>query len=568
MVSKRVVIVGGVAGGASCATRLRRLDEKAEIFIFERGPDVSFANCGLPYYVGRVISDRRQLLLATPERFRDWYNIEVRTGHEVQRIDRENRLVELINSRTGAVATRPYDVLVLALGAAPIRPALPGFDLPGVFTLRNLQDVDRLCGWMDQREAAHAVVIGGGYLGLEMTENLVRRGLDVSLLEMGDQLMPTMDAEMAAPVQAELRKHGVDLQLACRATGIEQLSDESLNVITDIKEQFSADVVILATGVRPDARLAREAGLEIGETGGVRVDDQMRTSDPAIFAVGDAVEVRDFVTGRPTLIPLAGPANRQGRIVADCICGRDSRYRGSQGTAVVGAFDLTAAVTGATEKTLRRAGVLYEKAYGHLFHHATYYPGAEMVAMKLLFAPGDGRVLGAQAVGKAGVEKRIDVVAMAIQKGATIHDLEEAELSYAPQYGSAKDAVNISGFVAGNILRGDVDPVTWDDWQARSQAGDALMPLVLDVRTPQEHAAGSVPGAVNIPLGELRTRLKELPADREIWVHCGVGQRSYYASRILKQHGFRVRNLAGGIRSYHAMLEQRRPRREPSRPGA
>jgi len=571
MAAKRVLIVGGVAGGASCAARLRRLDERAEIVIFERGPDVSFANCGLPYYVGGVIQDRQKLLVATPERFRDWLRVEVRVRHEVQKIDRANRSIEVQNLQSGGTVTEPYDVLVLAPGAAPVRPPLPGIDLPGIFCVRNLEDVDRIQAWIGSRKAERAVVVGGGYIGLEMVENLSRRGLHVTVLELLDQVMPTMDPEMVAPVHAELRSKGVDLQLSNPVAAFEPASlpapsgrvaeGEGLTVVARDGRRFAADVVILAVGVRPETRLAEESGLEIGSTGGIRVDDQMRTSDPAIYAVGDAVEVRDFVTGRPALIPLAGPANRQGRIAADVICGRDARFRGSQGTCVVGVFDLTLAMTGATEKALQAAGIPCEKSYTHSLDHAGYYPGAGMMALKLLYAPIDGRLLGAQAVGTAGAAKRIDVLAMAIQKKATVYDLEEAELCYAPQYGSAKDAVNMAGFVAGNVLRGDVDPVHWTEWKAcwraptegRAPAAGGSggeMPLVVDVRDAAEVAKGAVPGTVNVPLPELRARLGELPRDREIWVHCGVGQRSYYAARILKQNGFQVRNLSGGMKTY------------------
>ncbi|MBU4399201.1 MAG: FAD-dependent oxidoreductase, partial [Planctomycetes bacterium] len=452
MTTKRVLIVGGVAGGASCAARLRRLDEGAEIFIFERSGDVSFANCGLPYYLGGAIAERGQLLVATAERFRDLFNVEVRTRHEVTRIDRENRTIEVKSLQTGAVVNEPYDVLVLAPGAAPLRPSLPGIDSPGAFSLRNLDDVDRIHAWIDRRNVDRAVVVGAGYVGLEMVENLSRRGVTVTLLEMADQVMPPVDREMAAPIQRELECQGVDLRLGNALVAIEPGPKDTIGVVAQHDERIAVELVILAVGVKPETDLARQAGLEIGSTGGIRVDDRMRTSDPHVFAVGDAVEVRDFVTGRPALIPLAGPANRQGRIAADAICGRQSRYRGSQGTAVVGVFDLTLAMTGATEKTLRKAGIPFEKSYTHSFHHASYYPGAERISMKLLFDPEKGRLLGAQAVGKAGVEKRIDVIAMAIQNGATVFDLEEAELCYAPQYGSAKDPVNMAGFTAANIL--------------------------------------------------------------------------------------------------------------------
>ena len=547
--SKRILIVGGVAGGASCAARLRRLDESAEIFLYERGPDVSFANCGLPYYVGGVIRDRQQLLVATPERFRDIFRIEVRARREVTRIDREGKTVETRNVQTGETTTEAYDYLVLSPGASPIRPPLPGLDLPGIFTLRNLEDTDRMHAWLAHRHPERAIVVGGGYIGLEMAENLARRGLNVTVMEKLDQIMPPMDAEMVAPVYDELKRNGVDVRLGAGATAFEPGPDQTIAVRADKGEHLVAGMVILAVGVKPDVALARDAGLTIGATGGIQVDDQMRTSDPAIFAVGDAVEVRDFVTGTPALVPLAGPANRQGRIVADVICGRDSRYRGTQGTAVVGVFDYTLAITGASEKALRRAGIAYEKSYTHSNSHAGYYPGAQVVSLKLLFAPDTGRLLGAQGVGKAGVEKRIDVLAMAIQQGATVYDLEEAELCYAPQYGSAKDPVNIAGMVAANALRGDVEVAHWDEWKRLDAAGQT--PVTLDVRPTGAVAQSAIPGTIRIPLGELRGRLSELPRDREIWVHCAVGLTSYLANRVLRQHGFTaVRNLSGGITSY------------------
>lgn len=548
MTTKRVLIVGGVAGGASCAARLRRLDEHAEIFIFERTGDVSFANCGLPYYLGGVITDRGQLLVSSSEQFRDLFNVEVRTRHEVTRIDRDSKTIEVKNLQTGEVVNEPYDVLVLAPGAAPLRPPLPGIDLPGAFSLRNLDDVDQIHAWIDRRNVDRAVVVGAGFIGLEMVESLSRRGVTVTLLEMADQVMPPVDPEMAAPIQRELERQGVDLRLGNALVAMEPGPKDTIDVVAQHDERLSADLVVLAVGVKPETNLAWQAGLEIGSTGGIRVDDRMRTGDPHIFAVGDVVEVRDFVTGRPALIPLAGPANRQGRIAADAICGRQSRYRGSQGTAVVGMFDITLAMTGATEKSLRKAGIPFEKSYTHSFHHASYYPGAERISMKLLFDPEKGRLLGAQAVGKAGVEKRIDVIAMAIQSGATVFDLEEADLCYAPQYGSAKDPVNMAGFVAANILHSDVQVVHWSEWKLREAAGDA--PVTLDVRPAAEVATASIPSTIRIPLGELRSRLDELPRDREIWVHCGFGQMSYYAVRLLAQHGFNVRNLSGGFTSY------------------
>jgi len=549
MTSKRVIIVGGVAGGASCAARLRRLDEQAEITMFERTGNVSFANCGMPYYLGGVIARREQLLVASPERFRDFFNVEVRTGHEVTRIDREAKTVQVTNLGTGREETCPYDCLVLAPGAAPVRPNLPGIDLPGIFTLRTLDDADRINAWIEERSVTQAVIVGGGYVGLEMAECLSRRGIEVAILEQLGQLMPPMDAEMLAPLYETLAKQGVEVHLNEGAAVFENAADGSLRVVGQSGKKYRADMVLLATGVKPDVKLAQEAGLEIGALGGIRVDEQMRTSDASIWAVGDAVEVRDYVTGQWSLVPLAGPAGRQARVAAEAICGRPARFRGTQGTAVVGVFDLVLAMTGASEKTLRRAGLRYEKSYTHSTDHAGYYPGAQMMAIKLLFSPDDGRVLGAQAVGGAGVARRIDVVAMAIQKQATVYDLEEAQLCYAPQFGSARDAVNIAGSVAANILRGDVEVAHWENVPEK-YSGDR-QPLILDVRTAGEYAQAAVPGTINIPLGELRTRLGELPQDKEIWVHCGVGQRSYYAVRILRQHGFRVRNLSGGLRTYN-----------------
>ncbi len=549
MESKKVVIVGGVAGGASCAARLRRMDEHAEIFLYERSGYVSFANCGLPYYLGGVIRDRQQLLVATPERFRDLFNVEVRVHREVLSIDREAKTVEVHNTLSDERSTVSYDMLVLAPGAAPIRPPIEGLDLPGVFCLRNMEDTDRILAWLKDKEPEQAVVVGAGYVGLEMVENLAARGIEVTLIEKADQAMGPMDPEMLAPLYDVLEIENVNLKLNCGVARIEEGREGMLHVIDEHSGVYPAEVVILAVGVKPEVDLARKAGLEIGQLGGIRVDDQMRTSDPNILAVGDAVEVRDYVTGEWTLVPLAGPASRQGRIAADVISGREARFRGTQGTAVVGLFGMTLATTGVNEKRLKALGKPYKKVYTHSMDHAGYYPGASPIAMKLLYEPESGRLLGAQAVGDGGVEKRIDVLAMALQTGATVHDLEEAELCYAPQYGSAKDAVNIAGFVAGNSLRGDVRIVHWDEWRARCERGDS--PVVLDVRPLEAVSAlGEVRDATKIPLGELRTRMSELPKDREIWVHCAVGQSSYIACRILSQHGFQVANLSGGITSF------------------
>ena len=540
---RRVLIVGGVAGGASCATRLRRLDESSEIVIFDRGPFVSFANCGLPYYVGGVIRDEARLLLATPELFRERFRIDVRVESEVVAVDRARREIEVRETATGRSSRERYDVLVLAAGAAPLRPPLPGIDLPGIFALRTIPDSRRIREWIDARAARRAVIVGGGFIGLEMAENLAQRGLAVTVVEMAPHVLPPFDAEMTEEIHDHLRRHNVSLRLADGVASFEA-QEGGLLVRTSGGARLDADLVVLAIGVRPETTLARSAGLAIGGLGGVRVDEQMRTSDPAIWAVGDMVEVRDFVTGEWSLIPLAGPANRQGRLAAESIAGRPRPFRGVQGTAVCGLFGLTAALTGATEKSLKRAGISdYERVYLHPGHHVAYYPGARPIHFKLLFARETGRVLGAQAVGEEGVEKRIDAVSMAIQKGATVFDLEDAELCYAPQFGAAKDPVNVAGMIASNVVRGDVALERWEDL-ATTQA------LLLDVREAQEHTAGSIPGAINLPLSALRARVAELPRDREIWIHCAAGQRSYYAARFLAQNGFRVKNLPGGYKTY------------------
>jgi NADPH-dependent 2,4-dienoyl-CoA reductase/sulfur reductase-like enzyme/rhodanese-related sulfurtransferase len=544
---KRILIVGGVAGGASAAARARRLDETAEIILFDRGPFASFANCGLPYYVGDVITEEKKLIVASSDLFRTRFNIEVRTENDVLAVDRAASELEVRELRTGRVYRERYDALVLAPGAAPIRPPLPGIDRPGIFALRTIPDSRRIRDWILEKKAARAVVVGAGFIGLEMAENLVRRGLAVTMIDISKQVLPPLDAEMAAYVADVLTANGVNLHLGDGLAGFEDGTDgAALTVRTASGAALPADLAILGLGVRPEVTLAKAAGLEIGARGGIRTDAHMRTSDPKIWAVGDAVEVRDAVTGEWTVIPLAGPANRQGRVAAESICGRPSAFRGVQGTAVCGVFGTTVAATGASEKSLKRAGITaYEKVYLHPGSHAGYYPGARPIHMKLLFSTSDGRVLGAQAVGEEGVDKRIDVIAMAIQKGATVADLEEAELCYAPQFGAAKDPVNIAGMIAGNALRGDLPLAHWENLSDP----DAML---VDVREPAEFAAGHVPGAVNMPLSELRRRVGELPTDREIRLYCGVGQRAYYATRLLLQHGRRVRNLPGGWQTYQA----------------
>jgi NADPH-dependent 2,4-dienoyl-CoA reductase/sulfur reductase-like enzyme/rhodanese-related sulfurtransferase len=547
----RILIVGGVAGGASCAARARRLSEKAEIVMFERGPYVSFANCGLPYYVGDIIADEEALLVATPQLFKERFHIEVRVGHEVQSIDREKREIEVRNCQTGEVHRERYDALVLAPGAVPVRPPIPGIDLPGIFSLRTIPDSRQIREQIAGGRAKRAVVVGGGFIGLEMTENLVRRGLSVTIVEMLPQVMPPVDPEMAVPIQQHLTANGVSLCLGDAVAGFEQGPEgNTISVTTKSGGRYVCDMVLLAIGVRPEITLARNAGLEIGQLGGIRVDDHMRTSDERIWAVGDAVEVSDFISGEWGLFPLAGVANRQGRIAADVILGREVRFRGVQGTIVCQVFDITVAATGMSEKYLHRCKLRgqqwrYEKVYLHPGHHVNYYPGAKPVSMKLIFSTEDGKVLGAQAVGEEGVDKRIDVIAMAIQKGATVYDLEEAELCYAPQFGAAKDPVNIAGMIAANAMRGDAPVAHWAE--AKSPQS-----YVLDVREPEEFDSGHADGATNISLHSLRDRMSELPRDREILVYCAVGQRSYYASRALRLNGFPARNISGGITNYGA----------------
>ncbi len=541
---RRVLIVGGVAGGASCAARLRRLDESAEIVIFDRGPHVSFANCGLPYFVGNVIADQRQLLVATSDLFRERFAIAVHTRHEVTAIDREAQTITVLDLANRRVRREPYDALVLSPGAAPIRPAMPGIDLPGIFAVRTIPDSVGIRSWIEQRQPARALVVGGGFIGLEMAENLARRGLAVSVLEKLPQVMPPLDPEMAEPVRAHLAEQGVTVRLG---DGLARFEPDGSGIvaITESGARLAADLVILAIGVRPETGLAAAAGLPLGPRGGILVDAQMRTADPAIWAVGDAVEVCDVVTGQDVIVPLAGPANRQGRVAADAICGRHREFRGVQATAVVGVFGLTVASTGASEKGLRRAGVTaFERVYLHPGHHAGYYPGARPIHLKLLFSVPEGRVLGAQAIGLEGVEKRIDVIATMIQMGGTVRDLAEAELCYAPQFGAAKDPVNLAGMIATNHLDGDM-PLA--DWQRLGERH------VIDVREAEEFAAGHIEGAVNVPLSQLRRRHADLPRDRPLAVYCQVGQRGYYAVRLLRQHDHDAANLSGGYTTYRAL---------------
>lgn len=532
----KVIIIGGVAGGASAATRLRRNCETAEIILVERGPEVSFANCGLPYYLGGVIEERSSLLVTSAESLRSRFALEVRCETQAESIDPRARKVALRDLKSDQIQWESYDKLILATGAAPLRPPLEGLDLTGVFQLRNLEDTDQIHEFAST--AKTATVVGGGFIGLEMVENLCRRGIKVTLVELAPQLLPALDPEMTRPVLAVLEEHGVEVYLG---DSLARLSP-GLKVTLKSGRSWNSDMVILGVGVRPENALAVQAGLAVGPRGGVRVNAGMQTSDPHIYAVGDLVEVTDFVTGQPTQVPLAGPANRQGRLAADAIASHRVSYRGTQGTAIVGVFDQTAASTGATEKTLRANQIAYRKIYIHPNDHAGYYPGAEPMTLKLIFAPETGRVLGAQAIGRKGVDKRIDVLAMAIQGGLTVFDLEQAELCYAPAFGSAKDPVNMAGFVAANLLRGDHPQVSVEELDGSE--------TLLDVRSAAEHQRGHLPGSLNIPVDELRARLAEIPWENPLVVYCQVGLRGYTALRILQQRGFSVRNLSGGYRNY------------------
>ena len=542
--SKRVLIVGGVAGGASCAARLRRLAESPEIILFDRGPFVSFANCGLPYYVGKVIKKEDDLLVSSPDLFKRYFNIEVRTESEVTLIDRERREIEIKDLAGGKSYRERYDALVLSPGASPVRPALPGIDLPGIHILRTIPDSNRIREWIAARKPETAVVVGGGFIGLEMTENLVKLGLKVTIVEALAQVMPALDPEMAEPLARHLETKRVQVELEDAVAAFEEGEGGEIVVKTASGRAHRAGLVILAIGVKPEVELAVEAGLELGETGAIRVDEAMRTSDPHIWAVGDAVEMWDVATGVRCHAPLAGPANRQGRVAAASITGHEARCRGAQGTIICGCLGMAAAATGANEKRLRAAGITdYEKIYLHPGNHSGYYPGSTRIHMKLLFSREDGKVLGAQAVGEAGADKRIDVISTAIQLGATVFDLEDAELCYAPQFGAAKDPVNMAGMIAANVVRGDLPLADW----SRLEETDAFL---LDVRTREEYLRDHIEGVVNIPLLELRERYEELPRDREIWVSCAVGQRSYYSIRFLLQKGFNVKQLSGGIVTY------------------
>ena len=541
----KIVIVGGVAGGATAAARLRRLSEDSEIIVLERGPDVSFANCGLPYYIGGVIEDREELLLHTPESLSQRYRLDVRVKSEALSIDTAGKNIRIRDIAGNREYTETFDKLLLSPGAFPVRPPIPGADNPLVRTLRNVSDTDALTELA--LKGGNAVVVGGGFIGIEMAESLCRRGIAVDLVEARPQILWNLDPEMAWPAQKRMEKNGVRVRLNETVSAITP-QDNRLTVTTKSGLTLPASFVLLAIGVKPETSLAREAGIQIGVTGGIQVDEKMRTSSPDIYAVGDAVEVSHRVTGKPVLPYLAGPANRQARIAADSMMGRAEKYSGAITTAIVGIFGLQVASSGVTEKTLKAESIPYLKAYLHPLNHAGYYPGGSRLHMKILFTPKDGRILGIQAVGDEGADKRVDVIALAIRSGMTVNDLAEAELAYAPQFGSARDPVNQAGLVAGNILSGDMVPA-YPDELAGLQAKGAI---ILDVRTKSEFRLGRIPNSLHIPIDDLRTRLGEVPKKGPVIVCCQVGLRGYVAARILVQSGYDARNLMGGFLTYES----------------
>ncbi|MCQ9088972.1 FAD-dependent oxidoreductase [Vibrio alginolyticus] len=559
----KIVIIGGVAGGASAAARARRLSEDAEIIMFERGPFVSFANCGLPYHIGGDIQERSKLLLQTPESFLARFNVDVRVMNEVVSINRQDKTVTVNNLLDGSEYQESYDFLLLSPGAGPVVPPIPGIDNPLTHSLRNIPDMDRIIKTIETNKVEHATVVGGGFIGLEMMEAFHQLGIKTTLVEMADQVMTPVDREMAGFAHAEIREKGIDLKLGVALESVKFVPNEhvasfdsgesekhqhlegELELTLNNGERLTTDILIMAIGVRPETKLAKEAGLEIGALGGIYINEYMQTSDPSIYAVGDAVEEKDFVTGEQTLVPLAGPANRQGRMAADNMLGRQETYQGTQGTAICKIFDLAVASTGKNEKQLKRENIAYEKVYVHTASHASYYPGAETVSFKMLFDPVTGKILGAQAVGKDGVDKRIDVMAVAQRAGMTVEQLQHLELTYAPPYGSAKDVINQAAFVANNIIKGDATTIHYDEMDSLTEDQ-----LLLDVRNPGElESVGYLEGAINIPVDQLRRRMHELPKDKEIVIYCQVGLRGNVAYRQLVNNGYKARNLIGGYRT-------------------
>nr|WP_243423294.1 FAD-dependent oxidoreductase [Intestinimonas butyriciproducens] len=546
------MIVGGVAGGASAAARLRRLDEKAEIIMFERGEYISFANCGLPYYIGGEITKKSALTLQTPQSFNSRFNVDVRVWNEVTAIDPEKKQVTVHNVQTGEDYTESYDELILSPGAAPLVPKMDGVDDPRVFTLRNIPDTVKIRDYVDEEFPESAVVVGGGYIGVEMAENLKKAGLNVTIVELADHVIAPLDGDMAAEVHRYLRDQGVELMLG---KAVQSMEDKGGKLTLHLSEgEIETDMVILSVGVRPDTALAQSAGLELNAKGAIVVNEYMQTSKEHIYAVGDAVEVVDFVTGQKSYVPLAGPANKQGRIAADNICGIKSSYKNTLGSSVLKIFDMTVAMTGVNERAAQAAGLDYDKVYTYSQSHASYYPGGHGISIKTLYEKGTGKILGAQLVGYDGVDKRCDVIATAIRAGMTAYDLTELELCYAPPFGSAKDPVNFVGYVIENTLTGKVKNFFWNDVEKLPRDGSVTL---LDVRTPSEREAGHIPGFIHIPLDELRQRAGELPQDKPVYIHCHSGLRSYLACRMLTGLGYDCYNLSGGWRFYEIAVNDK-----------
>lgn len=539
---KKVLIVGGVAGGASAAARLRRLDEHAEIILFERGEHISFANCGLPYYIGDKIRNRNRLLVQTPKAMKTRFNIDVRTNSEVIGVDTASRKI-IVRSMDEGTYEESYDALILSPGAKAIRPPIPGIDSNRILTLRNIADTDAIKALVDQKGTERAVVIGGGFIGVEMAENLAEKGIQVSIAEAAPHILAAFDSDMVGIIEKELMQNGIQLILGDGVKAFEE-TESGVDVSLASGKRLAADLVILAIGVTPDTAFLQNSGIALGPKGHIIVNERLQTNVENVYAVGDAIEVMDFITGRKTAVPLAGPANRQGRIAADNIAGLSSIYKGTQGTAILKAFGLTAACTGANERTLKNAGISYKSIHVHPVSHASYYPGAKAMTLKLIFNE-QGKVLGAQSVGYAGVDKRIDVIAAVIRMGGTVHNLAELELSYAPPFSSAKDPVNLAGFVAQNVLSGRSHLITWQD-VAKMNREDYIL---VDVRTADEYQNGHVEGAVNIPVDELREKLSSLDKSKAIVVYCQVGLRGYIADRILSQNSFIAYNVTGGYQS-------------------
>ncbi len=559
----KIVIIGGVAGGASAAARARRLSEEVQIIMFERGPFVSFANCGLPYHISGDIQDRSKLLLQTPESFLARFNVDVRPLSEVVSIDRDNKQVSVRSLCDGSEYTESYDFLLLSPGAGPIVPPIPGINNPLTHSLRNIPDMDKIIHTLGENKVEHATVVGGGFIGLEMMEAFHALGINTTLVELADQVMTPVDKEMAGFAHQEIRDKGINLRLGVALEAVtfhptttvasinsgENVAPQHINgkltLTLNNGENLDTDILIMAIGVRPETKLAKQAGLEIGQLGGIKTNAQMQTSDKYIYAVGDAIEEQDFVTGAQTVVPLAGPANRQGRMAANNMFGRNESYQGTQGTAICKIFDLAIAATGKNEKQLKRDGITFEKVYVHTASHASYYPGAEIVSFKMLFDPITGKILGAQAAGKDGIDKRIDIMAVAQRAGMTVDQLQHLELTYAPPFGSAKDVINQAAFVANNLMQGDSTAIHFNEIDNLTENQ-----LLLDVRNPEELRNGFIEGAINIPVDELRQRLDELPKEKEIIIYCQVGLRGNVAYRQLVNNGFKARNLIGGYRTY------------------